>query len=445
MTTPRRWFRPAVALGLGLAWGAGPTPRVRSAIADDPPPARAEPAAEGRPAPEERDPYDPRQVEGTVAFWEGRARDDPRGAFARRELAGAYLARQRETGDIRDAVRAEQAARQSLEILPGNAGALNRLARSLLAQHRFPEVLDLAKQAAAIDPQAHRLIADVSLELGDYDAAERALAEIPDQPEDLNLMALRARVLELNGKPDRALELMQEARRQADGRSDLPHETVAWYHTMVGHALIDSGKLDEGEKACRRALEVFPRDYRAMTGLAEAAAWRGDWEGAIARGREAIAACPQNPEILRLLGDAYAELGKAEEAEEQYRLLKELARSFPRIYDRHWVLFCADTGRELDEALALARKDLELRQDVHAFDTLAWVCFKKGLQREAEATMPKALARGTQDASLFHHAGLIARAGGDRAEAEEHLARARALNPYLMKAEDVAKPASGKD
>ncbi|MEJ7639297.1 MAG: tetratricopeptide repeat protein [Singulisphaera sp.] len=137
------------------------------------------------------------------------------------------------------------------------------------------------------------MIADVSLELGDYDAAERALAEIPDQPEDLNLMALRARVLELNGKPDRALELMQEARRQADGRSDLPHETVAWYHTMVGHALIDSGKLDEGERACRQALEVFPRDYRAMTGLAEASAWRGDGEEAIARGREASRPVPR--------------------------------------------------------------------------------------------------------------------------------------------------------
>ncbi|MEJ7639296.1 MAG: hypothetical protein WKF75_15295, partial [Singulisphaera sp.] len=120
-----------------------------------------------------------------------------------------------------------------------------------------------------------------------------------------------------------------------------------------------------------------------------------------------------------------------------------LAHSFPRIYDRHWVLFCADTGRELDEALALARKDLELRQDVHAFDTLAWVCFKKGLQREAESTMPKALARGTQDASLFHHAGLIARAGGDRAKAEQYLTRARTLNPDLMKAEDVARPAAG--
>ena len=201
---------------------------------------------------------------------------------------------------------------------------------------------------------------------------------------------------------------------------------------MLGHTLIDSGKLDEGERACRSALAIFPNDYRAMTGLAEAAAWRGDSDGALTWARKAIALAPQNPEALRLIGDALAKQGKAGEAEHQYRLLKELAHSFPRIYDRHWVLFCADAGRDLDEALALARKDLELRHDVHAHDTLAWACFKKGLLAEADAHSKLALARDIQDANLYHHAAEIARAQGDAARADENLARAKALNPYLV-------------
>jgi tetratricopeptide (TPR) repeat protein len=420
-------------------------PSQRRSRADDPLPPKAAPVGQDQNPPLEREPYDPQRTRKTVEFWEKRVRNDPRGAVAFRTLAAAYLARQRETGDIEDAVRAEQAARKSLEVLPGNAGALSRLSRSLLTQHRFPEALEVADRAVKSDPQAHRLRADILLELGDYDAARRALKDIPHQEDDLHLMALRVRFLELDGKPDRALDLMREAQHLADQSYGLPHETIAWYHTMIGHALIDSGKLDEGERACRKALEIFPTDYRAMTGMAEAAAWRGDHEAAITRGREALAACPQNPEILRLLGDAYAELGKADEAERHYRLLKELAHSFPRIYDRHWALFCADTGRDLDEALALARKDLELRQDVHAYDTLAWASYKKGLLREAESAMQEALARGTQDASLFHHAGVIARAVGDLAEAESYDTRARALNPYLMKAEEVARPEADKD
>lgn len=380
-------------------------------------------------------PYDPQLAGELVAFWEKRVRDDPEGAIAFRELAGALLARQRESGEIADAVAAERAARRSVEILPrNNAGGWSRLARSLLAQHRFPEALAAAERAAALDPQAQRLRADILLELGDVAAAERALAAVPSQPDDLNAMALRARILEVRGEADRALGLMREASRLADDQSDLPHETVAWYHTMVGHALIDRGRLEEGERSCRRALEIFPNDYRAMTGMAEAAAWRGDWQEVVAWGGKALRLSAQNPEALRLAGEAYAAMGQDQEAQRQDRLLEELAHSFPSIYDRHWARFCADRGRNLDEALTLARRDLELRRDVLAYDTLAWVCFKKGLLEEAAATMHKALASGIQDAELFQHAGAIAQATGDHRQAETAFARARSLNPHLMKA-----------
>ena len=97
----------------------------------------------------------------------GPGRTDPGRFLELRELAGAYLARHRETGDIEDAVRAEQAARRRSRLQArGNSAALTRLARSLLAQHRFPEALEVADRAAAIDPDARLLVADVELELG---------------------------------------------------------------------------------------------------------------------------------------------------------------------------------------------------------------------------------------------------------------------------------------
>ena len=137
------------------------------------------------------------------------SRKDPRGAIARRELAAAYLARGRETGDIADAVRAEEAARQSLAILArNNSGGWTLLGRALLTQHRFPEALEAARKAAAKDSQAERLIADVQLEIGDYDAAGRALAALTSetpQPDDLNLLALRARWDEANAHPAEAM------------------------------------------------------------------------------------------------------------------------------------------------------------------------------------------------------------------------------------------------
>src|SRR5262249_22182581 len=146
----RRWMGIAAALGLGLA-------AIRALSGQDAVPDSPRPEADRAPVPAERVPYDPQATSKTIAFWEGRARGDPQAATARRALPAASPARQRETGAIEDAVRAERAARESLKILPrGNAGGHRVLARSLLTQHRFPEALEAADRAAATDPEAQR-------------------------------------------------------------------------------------------------------------------------------------------------------------------------------------------------------------------------------------------------------------------------------------------------
>ena len=389
----------------------------------------------------DRAPYDARMTKQLAAFWEERVRDEPKGGIALRELAGAYLSLGRETGDISYAVRAEKAARQSLEVLPvkGNAVALIRLSRSLLTQHRFPEALETADQAAVINLEAQRLRADIAIELGNRALAAEAMAKIPAEPDDLarkkdlNYQALRAHLLESQGNWSEALALRKSAARHSEEFADMPAETAAWYHTMVGHALIDRGQLAEGEQNCRRALEIFPLDYRAMTGLAEAAAWRENWKAAISWGQKAIRIAPENPGVLLLLGNAHEKLGNFSESKRQYQLFEKLAASFPRIYDRQWILFSADSKQNLGKALALARRDLKLRQDAGAYDALAWTCYKAGLLAEAKKTMQKALDNGGNNASILYHAGMIAHASGERKQADIYFARAKSFNPYYLK------------
>jgi tetratricopeptide (TPR) repeat protein len=379
-------------------------------------------------APLERPAYDPDAARKTVEMWEQRTRTDPGGAIGFCELASAYLRLHRETGDIGDVVRAEKAARQSLRVRErGNTAARSRLAQALLAQHRFSEALEQADIAADADPDAQRIRADILLEIGDIVGAKHALGAVPTSEDDPNIHALHARIREARGDADGALRLRREAARVANELFDMPHEALAWYHTMVGHALIDSGRLEEGERSCRVALEFFPRDYRAVTGLAEAATARGDWGRAIELGNRALALAPQNPEVLRLLVEAHAQLGQAEESARFEQRLESLCHSFPRIYDRHWVLFCADHGRDLDEALELARKDLTLRPDALSFDTLAWVHHKRGEQAEADSTLREAMAREPQNVTILEHAVQIAEAGNDASRAAAFRAEANAV------------------
>jgi Flp pilus assembly protein TadD len=81
--------------------------------------------------------------------------------------------------------------------------------------------------------------------------------------------------------------------------------------------------------------------------------------------------------------------------------------------------------------LELAKRELDYRQDIYAYDLLAWSLHKNDQNEEARDAIEKALKLGTKDAKLFYHAGMIHRALGDKEKAANFLARALATNPHF--------------
>jgi Tfp pilus assembly protein PilF len=95
---------------------------------------------------------------------------------------------------------------------------------------------------------------------------------------------------------------------------------------------------------------------------------------------------------------------------------------------------------KLTAALTLARKELEVRQDIYAYDLLAWTLYKNGHFQEAQAAITEALKLGTQDARLFFHAGMIHARLNTIDQATVYLRQALATNPHFhLFHADVAK------
>jgi tetratricopeptide (TPR) repeat protein len=350
-------------------------------------------------------------------------------------LGDAYIQKSRETGDPGYLDRAEQALRASLRIAPGRSGALRHLAYVLYQRHEFAEAATQAQRAVALDPadsHAWGVLGDARLEVGMYEEAETAYRRMLEAGGDLYSHARAAALRTVRGDPRGAIALLEQAIAlgRAHGR---PAESIAWTEWQLGAERFALGDLGGAERAYRDALATYPGYHRALAGLAQVRAAQGRDPEAVALYRQAIAVIPQ-PDYVAALGDVYARLGRADAARQQYDLVEYIGRlsALNRVlYSRELATFYLDHDRKVDAALALARRELEVRRDLYAHDLLAWALYRNGEFREARAAMQEALRHGTVDARLFYHAGLIERALGQDAEARDYLRRALETNPHF--------------
>lgn len=370
-------------------------------------------------------------TDGAIAFYTARIEADPRGAADRANLAGLYLQRSRERGSHGDVLRAEEMARASLALrAQGNAKAFRQLAASLLAQHRFGEALEVARELVATWPEdpAHRaLLAELQMELGDYAAAEATFGTLGQHGDNLSVAPRLARWAELRGRPGEARALFAGALRQALYRTDFTAAEMGWYYLRLGDLEMRAGELAAAEAAFRSGLAIAPGDYRFLSAMARLELMRGRFREAAELGEEAVAGV-LDPATLGVVSEAYALLGERERADEYASAMRVSVQGQSGGFHREWSLFLLDHGGDVPAVLERARAELAERRDVYGHDLMAWALYRAGRAAEARGPMREALRLGTRDPLLFFHAGMIERAAGDDEAARVHLREALALN-----------------
>jgi tetratricopeptide (TPR) repeat protein len=358
---------------------------------------------------------------------------DSTSALALGQLAGLYVQRARETGSFENYITAESLARRSVALRENRNGrAYVLLASSLMAQHRFAEARQAAARAVELYPDVssyRAALAEIEIELGDYDAARRDMGMV-DVTTNLVANAPRlARWREISGDVTGARRLLWDARRELLAQRDAPAEQVAWFDLRVGELDLRAGKLDDAEAAFQHGLRVSPDDYRLLGAMARLDAVRHDWRAAIENGDRAIATV-LDPATLGTVSDAWLALGDSGKAEEYAHTLEVAVTQQPGAYHRAWSLFLLDHDRRVDEVLQKAQHELAQRKDVYGYDVVAWALHHAGRDAEAREASAMALRVGTRDAMLYFHAGVIAAALGDSAAARASLRRALEIDSH---------------
>lgn len=406
--------------------------------------------------------HDPAQTDRLIAFHEARVETDPKGALGWAMLSEAYLAKSRERDDDHAAIQAEGAARRSLEVRRrNNSRAAIRLSQALLEQHRFSDGLEAAKLAVQLEPSsdpAKRLVTEIHLELGDYNAFRNDLKGLYGLQSEPSGAVLMARWEELQGHNDEAERLLRAAAKDAEKAINSAPETTAWFRTKLGEALWRYGKTEEAEKTLSSALDIDPSNYKALAAMTRLKAGTGEW-AEVVRWGEKTGRIAQMTDIQGLLADGLKMTGQNEKAETLCRQI-EAANATPEMlamtthshnhaknatkrhtHDRLFSLFLADHQRHPLLAHHAAEEDLNNRKDIYAWDTFAWSTFQywknvpasktgegDALLEEAEAAIEKALSTGVKDARVLYHAGMISWKR-DRTQAAKYLREALRINP----------------
>lgn len=379
------------------------------------------------------------ETRSTVQFFEERVRRDPDDFIAHNQLAGYYLQLEHETGDTRYLELALDAARNSLKALPEeqNTDGLAALVSAEAAHHMFDAAHKHALRLVELEPgklSSYVLLFDQLLELGKYEEAGRVLAKMDTLPRAAAAVETRhARMAQIKGDPQTAARRFKAALTLSLAMSGTDAETICWYHWQLGEVAFSVGQYEEAERHYRDALKVLPDDLHARASLARVRAAVGDLEGAV---KEYAAVNRQLPEppYLAALGDLYKLAGRETEAAAEYARVEPVARANPlesSLHERLLANYFADHDLNAREAYDIAVRDYAMRQDIYGADTLAWTALKAGKIPEAQTAIKDALRTGVRDAEILYHAGMIARAAGDRGAARGYLESALKLSPQF--------------
>ncbi|NJP12271.1 MAG: tetratricopeptide repeat protein, partial [Leptolyngbyaceae cyanobacterium RU_5_1] len=371
-----------------------------------------------------------------ISSYEQQVHQSPDSFLLLRLLAAQYLRRFRETGDVDDLRRTEQAARQSLTIQPRhNQAAELLLGSALLSQHRFQEALQVvtaAQQSAPDDANLALLKASVLMELGDYEAAQPLLQTTAIASGTSGESAVAARYLELTGDLHSARKRLDSSLQQMDTFYSAAAETRAWLHVRAGDLAFMAGELSLAEQRYREAIALFPDDIAAFTGLARVYAAQHRWQQVLEVANQGIDRIPL-VETLGYKADAQRALGDSDGASATEALIEVVGHlsKVQGLYDRALAIYYADHGIHVSEALEIARRELAVRDDIYAEDTLAWAAAANGQWQVAQQAAQRATRYGTEDALLHFHHGMIALHCGDRDQAISQLRKALQLNPWF--------------
>lgn len=332
------------------------------------------------------------------------------------ELAGLYVRRAQQDGNLDDYKRAEQMARRSLALRAFPNGAKLILAETANARHDFQQAIEIARDSLKNKANAGSfdVLASAYLALGELGDAATAAESAVSIAGTTSSYLMRALVLQAQGRDaEAAFDFTHAVAVETYGD---PQE-AARARTLWGRFLLRRGELDGAALVIDEALRIVPGFPLALGQSAELALRLGRLTEARAMFEQAFTASRQVRYMIdltraqELAGDAAGAASWRTQVERMVRT--ELATSGPG-HQLELVEILVDRGApgDLTEAVTLGLEEVARRPSADARFQLARAFWRSGARDAAGTQIRAALATGARDARLYELAARIE--GGSR-------------------------------
>lgn len=371
-----------------------------------------------------------------INLYKTKIKNNPDDYYYYLKLGESYIQKGREVGQIAPYQLAEKAIERALELYPNSYAAYIHLGQISSYKHDFHKSINYAKKAIELRPDkaiSYGLQGDALLELGMYEEALKAYGLMLYIEPGFYSYSRIAQLKFLWGDSIGAIKAMEKSIDYGN-KMNLPKENIAWAKVILGSFYFNNGELDKARDYYKEALDIYDNYYLALEHLAEVNAVKGNFEEAINLYKKTLELNPK-PQFYISLGDIYQSQGKTKKAKQLYRQAEksyeEIIQDGIKGHSRELVLFYADSNKNLDLALNLALEDAKDNEDIYAYDTVAWVHFKRNDLDRAQDAINQSLKLGTKDALLHYHAGMIYYSQNKFEEAKKHFELALDINPYF--------------
>jgi tetratricopeptide (TPR) repeat protein len=287
-------------------------------------------------------------------------------------------------------------------------------ARTLVAQKRFTEArAEFEKLMTALPDSTDMAfaVALLSLQLKDYDSAERYLKGLLNSP--------------YRDKDGVRLYLGQVAEERKDLAGALKWygevgEGEQYVQAQIRYAqvLAKQGKLPDARARLQQAA-AKSTDQRVQLVLAEAQLLRdaGQPKAAFDLVGQALDRVPNNPDLLYDYAMLAEKIERVDILESSLRKLIEIRPEHAHAYNALGYSL-ADRNQRLPEAQELIEKALKLApDDSFIIDSMGWVLYRRGKLKDSLTYLRRAYA-GRPDPEIAAHLGEVLWTLGERSEAE---------------------------